>query len=244
MRAMKATRAWQGVRMHRVMVGADPDAPPRLVTLPAAWDDTAAAALAALVPGEQPVMLATAADAWIRPIAERALRAGLEMPLSERLHRMLLLRHGSPSAPIWQGRDGTVPGFVLNLASFHDADAGFDTPAFVEAIETAVTTLTLAAPAAPRLAVGVTDLAGLLALLGVEYGSGCIAGDRPRRSPRSCAAGPRRRPVRWRGCSATWRRQRWTGQRRLAKRHCRGWPKRPSPRASRLRPWRACGTPR
>ncbi len=158
--------------MHRVMVGADPDAPPRLVTLPAAWDDTAAAALAALVPGEQPVMLATAADAWIRPIAERALRAGLEMPLSERLHRMLLLRHGSPSAPIWQGRDGTVPGFVLNLASFHDADAGFDTPAFIEAIETAVTTLTLAAPAAPRLAVGVTDLAGLLALLGVEYGSG------------------------------------------------------------------------
>jgi ribonucleoside-diphosphate reductase alpha chain len=169
---MKATRVWQGVRMHRVMVGADPDAPPRLVTLPAAWDDTAAAALAALVPGEQPVMLAIAADAWIRPIAERALRAGLEMPLSERLHRMLLLRHGSPSAPIWQGRDGTVPGFVLNLASFHDADAGFDTPAFIEAIETAVTTLTLAAPAAPRLAVGVTDLAGLLALLGVEYGSG------------------------------------------------------------------------
>ena len=157
--------------MRRVTVGADPDAPPRLVTLPAAWDDAAAAALAALVPGEQPVMLATAADAWIRPIAERALRAGLEMPLSERLHRMLLLRHGSPSTAIWQGRDGTMPGFVLNLASFHDADAGFDTPAFVEAIETAVTTLTLAAPAASRLAVGVTDLAGLLALLGVEYGS-------------------------------------------------------------------------
>ena len=56
--------------MRRVTVGADPDAPPRLVTLPAAWDDVAAAALAALVPGEEPVMLATAADAWIRPIAE------------------------------------------------------------------------------------------------------------------------------------------------------------------------------
>jgi ribonucleoside-diphosphate reductase alpha chain len=157
--------------MRRVTVGADPDAPPRLVTLPAAWDDAAAAALAALVPGGQPVMLAIAADAWIRPIAERALRAGLEMPLSERLHRMLLLRHGSPSMPIWQGRDAAVPGFVLNLASFHDSDAGFDTAAFVEAIETAVTTLTLAAPAAPRLAVGVTELAGLLALLGIEYGS-------------------------------------------------------------------------
>ena len=244
MRDMKATRAWQGVRMRRVMVGADPDAPPRLVTLPAAWDDVAAAALAALVPGEQPVMLATAADAWIRPIAERALRAGLEMPLSERLHRMLLLRHGSPSAPIWQGRDGTVPGFVLNLASFHDADAGFDTPAFVEAIETAVTTLTLAAPAASRLAVGVTDLAGLLALLGVEYGSGCVAGDRP--SARRHPARPGRGGVRRAGAAV---RQRGAGNAGLAsaawrRRHCLGWPKRPSPRASRPRPWRACGTPR
>ncbi len=168
---MKSTRTWQGVRMRRVTVGADPDAPPRLVTLRRLLDDAAAAALAALVPDEKPVMLAAAADAWIRPIAERALRAGMEMPLSERLHRMLLLRHGSPSLPIWQGQNAAVPGFVLNLASFHDAAAGFDTPAFVEAVETAVTALTLAAPAAPRLAVGVTDLAGLLALLGVEYGS-------------------------------------------------------------------------
>jgi ribonucleoside-diphosphate reductase alpha chain len=157
--------------MRRVTVGADPDAPLRLVTLPAAWDDTAAAALIALAPGGQPVMLATAADAWIRPIAERGLRAGLEMPLSERLHRMLLLRQGSPSTSIWRAQDGTVPRFVLNLASFYDAGAGFDTPAFIEAIETAVTTLTLAAPAAPRLAVGLADIAGLLALLGVEYGS-------------------------------------------------------------------------
>ena len=35
---------------------------------------------------------------------------------------------------------------MLNLASFHDADAGFDAPAFAEAVETAVTALTLAAP--------------------------------------------------------------------------------------------------
>ena len=84
--------------MRRVVAGADPDAPPRQVTLPAAWDDAAAAALAELAPGDGPVVLATAADAWIRPIAERALRAGLETPLAERLHRLLLLRHGAPSA--------------------------------------------------------------------------------------------------------------------------------------------------
>ena len=171
MRGMKTTRTWQGVRMRRVTVGADPDAPPRLVTLPAAWDDTAAAALAGLAPGEGPVMLAAAADAWIRPVAERARRAGLEAPLAERLHRMLLLRHGAPSASVWQGQTAGVPGFVLNLASFHDGAGGFDAPAFAEAVETAVTALTLSAPAAPRLAIGVADLAGLLAALGIEYGS-------------------------------------------------------------------------
>src|SRR6185312_14641860 len=136
---MKTTRTWQGVRMRRVTVGADPDAPMRLVTLPAAWADTAAAALAELAPGQGPVALAASADEWIRPIAERALRAGLEMPLAERLHRLLLLRHGTPSAPAWQGDTGAVPGFVLNLASFHGATSGFDAAAFAEAVETAVT---------------------------------------------------------------------------------------------------------
>src|SRR5690348_17756026 len=114
---MKANRTWQGVRMRRVMAGADPDAPQRQITLPAAWSDTAAEALAGLVPGEDPVALAVAADAWIRPIADRALRAGIETPLSERLHRMLLLRHGAPNAALWQDRTNDVPGFVLNLAS-------------------------------------------------------------------------------------------------------------------------------
>ncbi|MEJ0017085.1 MAG: TSCPD domain-containing protein [Acetobacteraceae bacterium] len=165
------TRTWQGVRMRRVAMGADPDAPPRPVTLPAAWDDLAAAALAELAPGQGPVALASAADAWVRPVAERALRAGLEVPLSERLHRMLLLRHGAPTAAVWRGEATDMPGFVLNLASFHDAAAGFDVPAFAEAVETAVTALALADPAATRLAVGITDLAGLLARLGVEYAS-------------------------------------------------------------------------
>src|SRR6516165_12754948 len=125
---MKATRTWQGVRMRRVTMGADPDAPERLITLPAAWDDWAAGALAALAPGEGPVTLAASADAWIRPIAERGKRAGLEVPLAERLHRMLLLRHGAPSAAVWRGQATDRPGFVLNLASFHDPASGFDAP--------------------------------------------------------------------------------------------------------------------
>lgn len=171
MTAMKANRTWQGVRMRRVVAGAEPDMPDRVVTIPAAWDDGAAAALADLAPGEAAVTLASAADSWIRPIAERAARAGLEIPLQERLHRMLLLRHGAPSAGVWQGRQEQAPGFVLNLVSFHDAALGFDAAGFAEAVETAVIALTLAAPAATNIAVAMADLAGLLALVGIPYGS-------------------------------------------------------------------------
>jgi len=141
------------------------------VVVPAAWGDEAAAALAELVPGAGQAALAVASETWIKPIAERALRAGLELPLAERLHRMLLLRHGAPTASVWQAGQTGVAGFTLNLASFHDAGNGFDVAAFGEAVETAVTALTLAAPAAQRIEVAVTDLAGLLAGLGIAYGS-------------------------------------------------------------------------
>ena len=157
--------------MRRVEVGADADAPARLVTVPAAWDDVAAAALAELAPGDGPVALSAAADAWIRPVAERALRAGLEIPIAERLHRMLLLRHGAPEAAVWRGEATSEPRFALNLVSFHDAEIGFDAAAFGEAVETAVIALTLSVPSAGRLAIGFTDLAGLLARLRIAYGS-------------------------------------------------------------------------
>ena len=183
MGGMKRNRIWQGVRMRRVATGVDPDAPPRQVTLPASWDNAAAAALAELAPGDGPAVLAGAAEAWIRPIAERSLRAGIEAPVAERLHRLLLLRHGAPTAATWRGKAEMAPGFVLNLASFHDPASGFDAPAFAEAVETAVTALTLAAPAATRIAVGMADLAGLLALLGIDYGS-----DAARMVARSLAA--------------------------------------------------------
>jgi hypothetical protein len=168
---MKTIRTWQGVRMRRVVAGAEPESPARQVTLPACWDDSAASALAALAPGEGPVTLAAAADDWIRPLAERALRAGIEAPLAERLHRMLLLRHGAPTGSVWQSASDPAPGFVLNLASFHDPATGFDAAALAEAVETAVTALTLVSPAATRIAVGMADLAGLLALLGIDYAS-------------------------------------------------------------------------
>jgi len=165
------TKFWYGVRMRRVAAAPDPDAEPRAVTIPATWDDTAASALAELAPGEGPVTLANAAEAWIRPIAERGRRSDILSPLEEPLHALLLTRRGAPMAAVWRGENTKCPGFVLNLAAFHDAAHGFDVPGFADAVELAATALTLVSPSAERLAIGMADLAGLLAALGLDYDS-------------------------------------------------------------------------
>lgn len=156
--------------MRRTTGAADPEARERQVTLPAAWDDRAANALAALVPGDGPAVLA-AAEGWIRPIAEWARDAGIAVPVGERLHQLLLLRRGAPGARIWRAKRDSVAEFVLNLAAFHDGAGGFDATGFAKAVETAVIALSVAAPEAERIRVGIADLAGLLAALGIEYDS-------------------------------------------------------------------------
>lgn len=155
--------------MRRTEASADPDSAPRAVTLPVSWDDSAAAALASLVPGAGPVSLTAAADAWIAPIAAAAQAAGFEIPLAERLHRLLLLRRAAPAEAVWAGDAADGPGFVLNLPAFLDSDGQFDVADFAEAIETAVIALSLAAPRSRDIDVGLADLAGLLAALGIDY---------------------------------------------------------------------------
>ena len=167
---MKTTRIWRGVRMRDTAAGADPDAPSRDLTLPAAWDDRAASALAALAPGEGRITLPRAADSWIRPVATRAREAG-DTALADRLHALLLHRQAAPTAPVWHGSIGAPPGFVLNLPAFHDGAHGFDTAAFTDAVTTAAVALRLSAPNASQFALGITDLDGLLALLDLEYDS-------------------------------------------------------------------------
>ena len=154
--------AWLDVRMRRTSAAADPDAAPRRVALPAAWDDRAAAAVADLAHEDARASLIALADSWIRPISVRARRAGIETPLAADLHGLLRDRRGSLVA----GR-----GFVLNLAAFHDPETGFDLAGFEAAGRLAVTALTVADPSARRLAVGVADLARLLAELGLDYAS-------------------------------------------------------------------------
>jgi hypothetical protein len=190
----KMIATWRGVRMRRTLAAADPDAVPRQVTLPASWDDAAASGLAELAPGCGPVALVETAESWIGGLVEAGARAGLgpnaslggmRSDLAERLHQMLLLRRGAPRPSIWRGgatptasaaatripteAPACVPGFTLNLTGFLDDALGFDAAAFGDAVETATIALALAAPDADRLAIGMADLAGLLAALGVEY---------------------------------------------------------------------------
>lgn len=63
--------------MRRTTAAGDPDSVARQVALPAAWEQRAAEALAGLAPGEGSVSVSAAAEAWIRPVAERARRAGM-----------------------------------------------------------------------------------------------------------------------------------------------------------------------
>src|SRR5258708_32176595 len=89
---MKVHRIWHGTRTRRIEIGVDPDAALRQVTLPAAWEDGAAAALAALVPGDRAVTLAGAAASWA---------AGLGPDLEKRVLRLLLFRRAAPAEAIW-----------------------------------------------------------------------------------------------------------------------------------------------
>jgi ribonucleoside-diphosphate reductase alpha chain len=157
--------------MRRIEASPDPDTASRSIILPASWDDSAAAALATLDPGKGPVNLAAAAQAWIAPIAAAATQAGFDIPLADRLHRLLLLRRGAPTEAVWRLDAEDGPGFVLNLPAFLDSDGQLDLSDIAEAVETAVIALSFAAPKVRDIDVGMADLAGLLAALGVDYAS-------------------------------------------------------------------------
>ncbi len=163
---MKIDRIWHGVRLRQIESGADPDAPRRVVRLPAAWDDAAAAALCALSPGEGRIDLPALARSWINPIAVRARDAGLTA-LATGCTTCCCCAAARPRWASGGARRPMRPGFVLNLPAFHDATAGFDVAAFAEAVDTAAQALQLLAPG--PYAIAMADLAGLLAALGLDY---------------------------------------------------------------------------
>jgi len=171
---MSKHRNWQGVRLRTVAAGADPDQAPTLVTLPAAWDNDAARALAALAPATgacSELVLPDLAESLFRPIVEAARRAGLDPAIGGALHRLLLLRRAAPAVALWRGEPTEQPGYVINLAAFVDPSSGFDTESYIETVELVALALALHSPAATRLAICVADMAGMFARLGLAYDS-------------------------------------------------------------------------
>lgn len=155
--------------MRRVHAGADPDAPTRVVTLPADWDDAAAAALAGLAPGQAGVSLAQAATRLISTLANDPAAAP---DLAARLVLLLLRRAACPGTSVWQGSRLEPAVFTLNLAAFVEPGCGFDEAGFTAAIGSVTEALGLlgAVPGKPgRLLLG--NLDACLAALGLDYDS-------------------------------------------------------------------------
>ncbi|MBV9537530.1 MAG: TSCPD domain-containing protein, partial [Acidisphaera sp.] len=160
---------WHGVRLCTIAAAADPDSVSREVRLPALWEESAAAALAAMLPGRDAVSLIAAAEAWIGRLDDA--------DLADRLRVLLLTRRGAPGPETWRGECGGEPRFLLNLPAFRQQDGGgFDVDGFAAAAQTAATALGFLHPEAERIAVGFADLAGLLALLGIAYDSPAARG--------------------------------------------------------------------
>jgi ribonucleoside-diphosphate reductase alpha chain len=166
---MRTIRLWQGVRMRSVEAAGEPDANPRQVTIPAAWEDAAAEALAALVPGEGAVSLAASSAVWLGVVGQRARQAGEDDTLALCLHGLLRRRQAAPTQAIWRLDFEAAPGFVLNLGAFHTASAGFDVGLFAQAARAAARACQLLAPEASHFEIGMAGLDDLLAALGVEY---------------------------------------------------------------------------
>ncbi len=162
--------AWRGIRLQRVMAGADPDAAPEPAIVPASWPAQAAAGLVALRAAPGLIGADEAAAAWIAPIVAVA-DPGRGADLGAMLHGMVASGRAAPSPGIWRGQAEPVPGFVFNLPRFLDEGDRFDAAGFGAAVEAAVTALALARPAAQRLALGMADLALLLARLDIDYAS-------------------------------------------------------------------------
>lgn len=128
--------------MRTVMASADPDAPARAITLPADWDDDAAAALAEIVAGTGAVSLPLESARWIESFTSSSRRpdGGRQEPsrgdiISGRsLAWLHILRQVAPTLAVWHGASDRRPGFVINLAAFVLPGEDFAAETFVAAL--------------------------------------------------------------------------------------------------------------
>ncbi len=157
-------KSWHGIRQAVFEASADPDSPLVSVTLPAAWGQPAADALAAM----GGTNLAELAQNWAAPIAARAATLGLDPDFECLIHALIANRQACP-APL--AGAAKTPGFIFNPNHFID-DAGlFDNAGFAAAVELSVMALTLGTPAAHHLALGFTDAHLFLTRMNLAYDS-------------------------------------------------------------------------
>lgn len=150
-------RLWDGVRRRRVLAAPEPDAPPIAVTLPAAWDDGAATALAWMADGRHSLDLADLAEGWLGPLA------AADPELAARMHGLLLRRRAAPAAASWRLPD-EAPRWRLNFGAFVD-----DMPALEAAGADIAASLAALASSRAGGTVEVTGLDALLAGQGLDY---------------------------------------------------------------------------
>ncbi|MCH4094855.1 MAG: vitamin B12-dependent ribonucleotide reductase [Acetobacter peroxydans] len=151
-----ATHPWNGVLMSTLDAAADPDAPLRPVTLPAEWDTEAAAALAQLVPGDDPIDLPTLANGWTRVFAPDSATA-------RSLVWLLLTRQAAPTEAVWRCAFDRPPGFIVNLAAFVSPGEGFAARTFVAALRLICSVLRHTAESTANLRNGELPLPDLFA---------------------------------------------------------------------------------
>ena len=170
----KSQGPWRGVRLSAV--DADPTGDGLTSAqgvIPVDWPDQCAQGLCAIRPpvGRAAVSVVEAARDWAGLVEQRAALAGLPAGLGAQLEAALRDRCAAPSVGVWRGTPEDVPGFLLNLPQFIDAEGGFDHWRFAAVAQAAVTALSVLAPQAQAIALGVSDLALLLGQLDLDYGS-------------------------------------------------------------------------
>ncbi|MEJ5155588.1 vitamin B12-dependent ribonucleotide reductase [Gluconobacter wancherniae] len=142
---MTARLHWTGVRMRTLRVNIDPDdSAMRSVTLPAAWEDDAAQALAQITPTTGgPIRLSSEAGRWVDTIDASPALPGTpaDAPSPGRsLSCLLLMRQLAPNVALWQRQPDDAPGFVLRLSGFVQ-DGGFSPEHFVACMQLACDSL-------------------------------------------------------------------------------------------------------
>lgn len=194
---MKAHLHWNGVHMRTLQISTDPDSTLlRSVTLPSAWGDNTAQALAQLSPtSDGPIRLSSEAARWVDMIdaTPPLLGAVKDTPSPGRsLSYLLLMRQMAPNTALWQRQPDEQPGFVLRLSSFVQ-DGIFSPEHFVACLKLACDSLRrLAAfhhaeqsgelplfddqnaqisPQKPAGILLLTDLDACLAAIGLDYDS-------------------------------------------------------------------------